>query len=168
MDNPGDSRFRLKRTAANLPVESDFDPFGGCLDARSAWRHFGRLSLQQAYDLFISNPLRYQEDFMFMGPRAFEYYLPVIDRYLREVPGGEDLDGCEAAILGSGIGLQFDSNDSALSKAAVSEIEDLSAFVRAHLARFSPETGEQGRIEEAWRQVDVKIAQYRREGEPGH
>src|SRR5436189_5968418 len=102
--------FRLKRPANPLPTEADFDPYGGNLDAHTAWKHFGGLSIPQAYDLFVTNPLRYQEDFMFMGSRAFEYYLPVIDRYLHEVSGGEESDGCEA-ILASGVVAQFDWKD---------------------------------------------------------
>jgi hypothetical protein len=153
------TKSRLKRAAAPLPTEADFDPAAGCLDARGAWKHFGGLSLQQAYDLFVTNPLRYQEDFMFMGSRAFEYYLPVIDRYLREVTGGEDSDGCQAAILGSGVLAQCDWRDSALLTTTVAEIKELSAFVRANLARFSSEPEEQSRIDEEWKLVDERAAQ---------
>ena len=104
---------------------------------------------------------------MFMGSRAFEYYFPVVDRYLREVSGGEDSDGFQAAILGTGIALQFDWKDSALTGTVVSEIEELSAFVQAYPARFSPEPGEQSRIEVAWKEVDEKIAKYRNKSEQG-
>ncbi len=154
------SIFRLKRPAAPLPTEADFDPSGGCLDAHAAWKHFGGLSLPQAYDLFVTNPLRYQEDFMFMGSRAFEYYLPVIDRYLHEVTSGEESDGCQAAILGSGVAAQFDWKDSALSRTLVAEIQELSAFVRANLTRFSPEPEEQRRIDGEWKLVDERSAKY--------
>jgi hypothetical protein len=145
-----------------LPKEDDF---GDSLDARAAWRHFGGLSLQQVYELFQTNPLEYQEDFMFMGSRAFEYYFPVVDRYLREaVP---DEDGCMAAILGSGVALQFEWQDSALSRAVVSEIEDLSAIVQSDLSRFSANPDERKRIGEEWRKVDTMIAKYKNMSEPG-
>jgi len=96
----------------------------------------------------------------FMGSRAFEYYLPVIDRYLHEVTGGEESDGCQAAILGSGVAAQFDWKDSELSRTAVGEIEELSVFVRANLTRFSPEPEEQRRIDGEWKVVDERIARY--------
>ncbi|MBL4884023.1 MAG: hypothetical protein JKY95_05750 [Planctomycetaceae bacterium] len=89
MDNETDndqSAFRLSRPASPLPVEKDF---GGCLDGQCAWRNFGGLSISQAYELFLTNPVYYEEAFMFMDTRAFEYYLPVIDRYLREVSSDE-------------------------------------------------------------------------------
>ena len=101
---------------------------------------------------------------MFMGSRAFEYYLPVIDRYLREVSGREESDGCEA-IIGSGVVLQLDRKDAVLSGTALVEIEELSAFVRANLPRFSPEGGEQRRIEREWKLVDEKIATSRNASE---
>ncbi|MEM7010678.1 MAG: hypothetical protein AAF585_04260 [Verrucomicrobiota bacterium] len=75
-----EGHFHLNRPPAPLPTENDFDPFGGDLDAQCAWKHFGELSLNQAYDIFVSAPNIYQEDFMFMGAVAFDYYFPVIDR----------------------------------------------------------------------------------------
>ena len=108
----------------------------------------------------MTNPLCYQEDFMFMGSRAFEYYLPVIDRYLRECSGDDESDDSEAAIIGSGVAAQFDWNDSHLSKQAVTEIESLTVFVRANLSRYSPSPKAQRRIERAWSQVGEKIAKY--------
>lgn len=148
--------FNLERPSVPLPKEDDF---GDSLDARSAWRHFGGLSLQQAYELFQTNPLKYQEDFMFMDSRAFEFYFPVVDRHLREaVP---DEDGCMAAILGSGVALQLDWEDSALSRAVLCEIEVLSAFVQSNLSRFSADLEELKRIGEEWRKVDGMISQHK-------
>ncbi len=158
-----DTAFRLARPTAPLPTESEF---GESLDARSAWRDFGNLSIQQAYELFLTNPLGYQEDFMFMGSRAFEYYLPVIDRYLREISSEDELDDCEAAVIGSGVALQFDWNDSDLSRRAVAEIEELSTFVLGNLSRYSPSPVEQRRIEIEWNGVHKKAEEYRMKGEP--
>ncbi|MCH7547452.1 MAG: hypothetical protein IID30_13715 [Planctomycetes bacterium] len=159
-----DSAFRLKRPEEPLPSKADFDPFGGNLDARCAWKHFGGLSIQQAYELFMTNTLHYQEDFMWMGSKAFEYYLPVIDRYLHEVLGDE-WDDTEAAILGCGVALQFDWNDADLSRGTVAELEELSVFVRSNLDRFSPLPKEQRRIDRRWKVVDLKITSYRNKSE---
>ena len=156
-----DSNFRLKRSGVLLPTASDFDPYGGGIDAYHAWKHFGGLSISQAFDLFTTNPLYYQEDFMFMGSKAFKYYLPVIDRYLHEISGDEESDGCEAAILGSGVVNQFGWEDSALSGTTVAEIEQLSTFVLANLARYSPEHDEQQRIAIEWKLVNEEIIKFR-------
>ena len=66
-------------------MERDFDPWGGQLDGQTAWRNFGELTIEGAFELFCTSPIIYVEDFMFMGPRAFTHYFPVIDRYVREV-----------------------------------------------------------------------------------
>lgn len=63
------------------PSQVDFYPFGGCLDAQSAWRNFGGLTLEQGHVRFCSAPEVYQEDFMFMGCRAL--FLP--DKSLRQL-----------------------------------------------------------------------------------
>jgi hypothetical protein len=40
------------------------------------------LSLPQAYAWFCENPLRYEEDFLFMGGNAFAFLFPVSPRFL--------------------------------------------------------------------------------------
>jgi hypothetical protein len=79
----------------SLPTESDFLEDHGCLDAQCAWKNFGGLTLDQAYERFCDNPLHYQEDFMFMGEPAFTFYFPVLDRYVREGIRDRDEDRFE-------------------------------------------------------------------------
>jgi hypothetical protein len=55
------------------------------LDGFTAWEHFGGLTLDEADRKFNENAEFYQEDFMFMGGRAFAFYYSVLDRYIREV-----------------------------------------------------------------------------------
>ncbi|MEM9646820.1 MAG: hypothetical protein AAF989_17650, partial [Planctomycetota bacterium] len=69
---------------SQLPSEHDFDPHQGDLDAQYAWKHFGALTLEEAFRRFRENPEIYQEDFMHMGGRAFAFYFPVLDCFLRE------------------------------------------------------------------------------------
>jgi len=54
------------------------------LDGMAAWRTFGGLTLDAAYERLRENPEAHQEAFMWMGDRAFAFYLPVVERYLRE------------------------------------------------------------------------------------
>ena len=65
-----------------LPGERDFDPDAGDLDAQVAWKHFGGLTLSEAYQRFQEDPEKHTEDFMYMGGKAFAYYFPVLERYL--------------------------------------------------------------------------------------
>ena len=157
--------FRLRRPAAPLPSEADFDPFGGGRDAQSAWKNFGELSLKQAYDLFVTNPSNYQEDFMLMGSMAFGYYFPVIDRYIREVSGEEAGDDCEVAILGSGVAAQFACRGSRFDQCLIAEIGQLSDYVSSHLAQYSPSAKDHRRIMRAWGLVDKNVAEYKTKSE---
>ena len=67
-----------------LPDQRDFYQGKFDLDGRSAWRKFGGLTVDQAYEKFCENPLSCEENFMFMGNSAFIFYFPVIDKYIRE------------------------------------------------------------------------------------
>ena len=68
----------------NLPNQKDFYQSELNLDGHRAWKNFGGLTVDQAYEKFCENPNYYQEDFMFMGGPAFTFYFPIIDRYIRE------------------------------------------------------------------------------------
>ena len=67
-----------------LPTEADFLLNDGGLISQDAWKNFGGLSLDAAYDKFCDRPYLYSQDFTFMGKRAFAYYYEVLDRYVRE------------------------------------------------------------------------------------
>lgn len=69
------------------------------LDGFCAWKNFGGLTVEEAYEKFCQCSETYQEDFMFMGDAAFVFYFPVIDRYIREEESGYEFD-CETHILG--------------------------------------------------------------------
>ena len=167
MSKDDQNQFFLRRRSAPLPSEKDFDPFGGDLDAQCAWKNFGELTLKQAYDLFLTNPIHYQEDFMFMGGAAFDYYFPVIDRYIREVVGDDEGDDCEVAILGSGVAAQFDWNGADPNDALVSEIAQLAAYVSSNVAQYSPAAKDQRRIKREWSRVNEKIAAHKNKRESG-
>ncbi len=149
----------LPRPSAPLPSRQDFDPHGGDLDALCAWRNFGGLSLAAAYEKFLTVPESYQEDFMFMGCRAFAYYFPVIDRYLRTVTlGPDDLGDCEAAILGSAVAAQFGWNGAVIPASLRAEIASLRAFVVENVARYAATEKERRRILREWRRVAEELA----------
>jgi hypothetical protein len=57
-----------------LPIESDFIVYGD-LDEISACQNFLGKTKLEAKEMLISDFLRYQEDFMFMGPVAFNFYI---------------------------------------------------------------------------------------------
>lgn len=150
------------RAQIPLPRQPDFcRELGG--DAGTAWCNFGGLSLDAAYQKFLERPEIYQEDFMWMFSRAFEYYYPVVDRYLRTACVSDERyrrdDGCQAWILGCCLESQFHWADgSRPPDYVVAEIRSLAQFVRQHLSRFSVDRSEQERIDACWDRLQVTLS----------
>lgn len=65
-----------------LPTEDEINVYDS-LDEKIASEHFLNKTLQQAEALFRKNSTYYQEDLMWMGPRAFSFYLQAAINYLR-------------------------------------------------------------------------------------
>lgn len=74
-----------------LPSESDFIVHGD-LDERDACAHFLGKTLEEAEALFRESSVGAAQDSMWMGPVAFEYYLPAALAYLRSPESAEDSD----------------------------------------------------------------------------
>lgn len=146
-------RSHDKATRVSLPTEQDFDPFGGDLDAQSAWRNFGGLSIADALRLFRENPIHYQEDFMFMGGRAFVFYFPVFDVFLREFRLTEHEDDSQAAIIGSCVAAQFGWPTASYLAPIRPAIRSLTDYVCSHTELLASAPEEQRRIARDWQPV---------------
>ena len=155
---------RRRLSELPLPSATDFFTEGGDLDAEYAWTHFGGLTLEQAYRKFTENPDYYQEDFMFMFPKAFEYYFPVLDRYLRSVSQEEEDamgDGWEVWIIGRGINSQLrQMAKSHPPRYLLAEIAALSHFVKENLSLYFSAEEEQIRTREAWLEIDQALLKF--------
>jgi hypothetical protein len=150
------------REGLPLPIQSDFCiELGG--DAGYAWSNLGGLSLEAAYQKFLECPEVNYEDFGWMFPRAFEYYYPVVDRYLRSANVADEFyhfdDGCQAGVLGFCLKSQFHWKDgSRPPDYVVSEIRELAQFVRHHLHHYSPDPSEQERIDACWEKLQGTLS----------
>jgi hypothetical protein len=138
--------------SSRLPTEQHFDPYGGDLDAQWAWKNFGGLTLEEAKVKFRQIPEHYYEDFMFMGGKAFAYYYPVIDSYLRETPTlpPEDRDDRQAWILPQCIKEQFQGWNYPYVRHLTRDVLDLCRFVRENLTLFGSDPQELEAIDEQW------------------
>lgn len=139
-----------------LPGQADFDPWGN-LDAQWAWRNFGGLTLDQAHAKFRENPLYYQEDFMFMGPRAFAYYFPVVDNHLRSVPETDNQHDHQAWILAKCLHNQFDPANLGQVRHLARAVLDLARYVKDEIHRFGEYPDEQERVAQAWAELVEQI-----------
>jgi hypothetical protein len=135
---------------AEVPSCVDFDPYGSDLDAHSAWENFGSLTLPQAYAKFCENPLNYQEDFMFMGGKAFAFYFPVIERHLFECTPTAD-DDCQSWIIGEGIMLQLKWPTASEILPLRHRLLRLAEHVLGKLDSLAPD--DQARVTKAWMEL---------------
>jgi hypothetical protein len=121
-----------------LPTKADFNPWGPyALDAERAWRNFGGLTLAETHSKFSENPCYYQEDFMFMGGKAFAFYFSVIEDHLRQgTEVASEGDDREAWILAKGIRSQFDRDTAHHVAPLADRIIALSQFIRGNIASF--------------------------------
>lgn len=140
-----------------LPTERDFDPWNGNLDAQSAWRDFGGLTLDEAHAKFRENPLKYQEDFMFMGGKAFAYYLPVLEDHLRGASDSEGDDDREARILAHCIRAQFDGDNLSRVRHLAPRVLELANVVLKNIDRFGADDNERQRVVEAWMELVTHV-----------
>jgi len=78
-----------------LPTKEEINVFNS-LDEISACEHFCNKTLEQAEALFRENSAYYQEDLMWMGPRAFHFYLQAVLLYLQsdDSVGDDQLVDC--------------------------------------------------------------------------
>jgi len=150
-------RLQLPQSKS-LPSKQDFDPWNGNLDALCAWKNFGGLDLDKAYQRFCENPGYYQEDFMFMGPKAFKFYFPVVDRFLRREREPWEFDDSQAWILGRAMHLQVEEG---LDDELLKGIGDLCQHVRSNLSKYAIDENEQAEIGAAWLEVESQLAKKR-------
>jgi len=153
-----------------LPGERDFDPHEGDLDAQAAWRNFGGLTLAEAYQKFLGNPDVYQEDFMWMGGKAFAYYFPVLERYLLVTPVWSEEKGSEwCQVHGLGAAIQFQFTESALPEVqalasrVLPLIEQVKESIEVYVASGHPYYSDpemQQHVIREWNELEVHLQQF--------
>ncbi len=151
--------FRLKRPVRPNLTEVDFDESRKDLDAQHAWKNLGGKTLVEAYELFMTNPLNFQEDYAWMGSRAFDYYFPVQDHYIRSAGADNGPEDYEVQHLSSCIASQFAMIHGEPSIETQREIVELVQFVLTSLDRFAPGVKAQRGIERSWKALQSKLNQ---------
>jgi len=136
-----------------LPTKDDFVPHPPDLGQVWAWEHFGGLTLDEAKARFAENSEYYQEDFMFMGTRAFLYYFPVLDHHLRNAPNEEADHDHESWIISRCIRAQFKAETIHQLRPLIQEVMDLADFVRTNVDRFGLDELERQRVSDSWAEL---------------
>lgn len=112
------------------PSARDINPHGS-LDEVVAADHFLHKSLEEAEMLFREDSALYQEDLMWMGPRAFAYYLPAAIQYVKSEAAAGDVEFI-AALLAI---VRFRQEEEEFSL-ATRAVKDLVSYVTRHINRF--------------------------------
>jgi hypothetical protein len=144
-----------------LPTVGDFtvtekpeEDLHGC----SAWKAFGGLSIEEAYRKFCEVPEAHQEDFMWMGDRAFMFYFSVIERYLHDEEPRVEFDGV-TFILAHCIGMHLPSHEPCV-RSQYDRFLELGAFVLDNL-RMMPEREARSHsileVTSAWSALQAKV-----------
>lgn len=119
--------------AASLPTVDDLNVHNS-LDERAAVEHFLGKDLQQAEALFRENFLFYQEDLMWMGPRAFSFYVEAAITYLLSSAANRDAEAVASFCSVAEFRLERDTESvtlyrSRLRQAVAAVMHDFNRFV---------------------------------------
>jgi hypothetical protein len=139
----------------SLPTRDDF---GGGPDAETAWEHFGGKDLEDACAIFASCPEIYTDDVMWMGERAFKFYFPIVDRYLRAqspLQAEDDPPMMSAEFIGYCIQFHFDCHEDMSGLHA--QIIDLCDYVNSHLDHYVLELEKQEKAHTRWADLRQQV-----------
>ena len=138
----------LSESHESLPREGDFDPWGGDLDAQTAWRNFGGLSVAEAYTKFLKSPDHYSEDFCSMGGVAFAFYFPVFEYYVRDAYRESELNAVVFCLR-----QQFQQKDPKAVTPLRARVLELIRFVEKSYFAKHPETDGGARLPREWQEL---------------
>ncbi|MBK9072100.1 MAG: hypothetical protein IPL79_14010 [Myxococcales bacterium] len=140
-----------------LPTASELNPFPDDLDGQVAQRNFLGKTVEEAAQLFAKQGGSV-EDLMWMGPRAFVYYLPAALRYLEGATTDCDEWDVVGALPGT-IAFRLDHEAAEIAD-AWSTIDHLCAYVLAHADRLLDEW-DRAEVSARYRDVSARISALR-------
>jgi hypothetical protein len=114
----------------SLPTRDDFNIFNS-LDEETACKHFLNKTLIEAQALFREDGLTYCQDFMWMGPRAFNFYIEALFNYLKsdDSIGDSDIINCLLSVV------EYRRNDEKFPS-AVGRVRMIIDYVIANYDKF--------------------------------
>lgn len=134
-----------------LPKKDEINVYNS-LDEISACEHFFNKTLEQAEALFRENSAYYQEDLMWMGPRAFQFYLQSAINYLESDDSAGDshlIDSLYEIVV-------FRSKDKEFSL-AINRIAKMIDYVINNYAKFNVNADVYGDLLGKYRQLQKQL-----------
>jgi hypothetical protein len=139
-----------------VPSERDIN-VADSLDEITAVKHFLNKTVEEAEELFRENSFAYQEDLMWMGPRAFHYYLQAAINYVKSehAAGDDQIIDCLHMIL------RFRSEVEGLRSLATDAVLDLIDHVIGHYGKFNVDPGVFGDVLEKYKKLKTDLLRAR-------
>jgi hypothetical protein len=129
------ARKRGMEMSSEIPSAGDINVYGS-LDEQTAVEHFLGKDLREAEEMFRGNFGVYQEDLMWMGPRAFCFYVRAAMNYLCSDSSDGDCDGVSWFCMV--VGFQFEHYGQEIGP-AVEGIREGIVVILGRLDRFGCE-----------------------------
>jgi hypothetical protein len=135
-----------------MPTERDINIYNS-LDEITARDHFLNKTVEEAEELFREDSAVYQEDLMWMGPRAFHYYLQSVINYLKSehAAGDDHLISCLHGIL------RFRSEQEGISSLATDRGLELVDYVISNYDKFDVDTNAYGDLLAKYQQLNIDL-----------
>jgi hypothetical protein len=138
---------------SEIPTAAEINRYDS-LDERCAVEHFLGKDLTAAEALFRENFLYYQEDLMWMGPRAFCYYVQAAIAYLLSPAANGDADAANAFC--SVVESQLENDRPAIAP-AIPRLRDAIESMLANFSRFGCDPQVYGDIESRYRALRFNL-----------
>jgi hypothetical protein len=147
----------LGKAPMSLPTADDFNIFHS-LDEETASKHFLNKTLIEAQALFREDGLTYCQDFMWMGPRAFNFYLEAMFNYLKsdDSIGDSDIINCLLSVV------DYRRNDEEFSS-AVDRVRTIIDYVIANYGKFQVDHTIYGNLLEKYKTLRDELSRDRRQ-----
>jgi hypothetical protein len=134
-----------------LPTKDEINIYNS-LDEITAYEHFYNKTLKEAEALFRENSLTYGQDLMWMGPRAFNFYLQAAITYLQS-----DYSVCDSDIINclySVVEYRWEEKEFSL---AIDRVNTMIDYVIDNYDKFEVDSTIYGDLLAAYRQLQIQL-----------
>jgi hypothetical protein len=144
----------------SLPTPDDFNVFNS-LDEETASKHFLNKTLIEAQALFLEDGLTYCQDFMWMGPKAFKFYLEALFNYLKsdDSIGDSDIVNCLLSVV------EYRRNDEGFSS-AVDRVRTIIGYVIANYGKFQVDPAIYGDLLKKYKALHCELSKMTGDNNP--
>lgn len=134
-----------------LPTKDELNIYNS-LDEITACKHFYNKTLKEAEVLFRENSLNYCQDLMWMGPKAFNFYLQAATNYLQSdySAGDNDIINCLHSVV------EYRRKEKEFSL-AILRVNTIVGYVIDNYEKFEIDNTIYGDLLTTYKQLQIKL-----------